>query len=201
MPTTDPAKERTALQTIIEVLSDLPQEAQRRLLTAASVFLDIGDANIGNRASEVAVQDRASLANSQQRYSFTGHSDLSPKDFVLEKRPQTDVDRIACLAFYMTHYRDTPHFNTTDLRELNSEAAQVNFSNPTQAANNALRAGLLTTAGKGKKQLTAAGEQYVAALPDTQAARAAAAAASPKRTRRSKSYKRAPKPRGPEHKQ
>ena len=35
---------------------------------------------------------------------------MSPKDFLMEKAPNTDVERIACLAYYLTHYRSTPHF-------------------------------------------------------------------------------------------
>jgi len=47
---------------------------------------------------------------------------MSPKDFLLEKQPRTDVERIACLAYYLTHYRATPHFKTIDLSILNTEA-------------------------------------------------------------------------------
>jgi hypothetical protein len=98
---------------------------------------------------------------------------LSPKEFLYEKRPVTDVDKIACLAYYLTHYRSSPYFKTFDLSQLNTEAAQIKFSNPAHAVDNATKAGLLVPAVKGQKQISAVGELYVQALPDRMAARAA----------------------------
>jgi hypothetical protein len=100
---------------------------------------------------------------------------LSPKAFLIEKRPQSDVERIACLAYYLTHYRDEPTFKTLDLSKLNTEAAQIKLSNPTRAVDNAAGAHFLIPAGQGKKQLSAIGELYVQALPDRSAARDAIA--------------------------
>ncbi len=104
----------------------------------------------------------------------------------MEKQPQTDVERVACLAYYLTHYRDTPHFKTLDLGKLNTEAAQPKFSNSTYASNNALKMGYLAPATKGQRQLSAAGEQFVTALPDRDAARSAMAKARPRRHARKK---------------
>ena len=94
----------------------------------------------------------------------------SPKEFMFQKQPRTDVERIACLAFYLATYRDTPHFKTPDLAKLNTEAAQPKFSNITYASDNATKAGYLALIQKGVKQITAPGEQFVAALPDREAA-------------------------------
>jgi hypothetical protein len=105
----------------------------------------------------------------------------TPKDFLREKVPKTDVERIACLAYYLTHYRDTPHFKTIDLSKLNTEAAQIKLSNPAKAVENATRAGLLVQAVKGAKQLSTYGETYVQALPDRDAARQSIAQARPRR--------------------
>ena len=41
--------------------------------------------------------------------TFSGDRTPSPKQFLSEKQPRTDVERVACLAFYLTHYRDTPN--------------------------------------------------------------------------------------------
>jgi hypothetical protein len=100
---------------------------------------------------------------------------------LLEKQPRTDVERIACLAYYLTHYRDTPHFANIDLAKLNTEAAQPKFSNTAYSANNALYQGYLAAAAKGQKQLSAAGEQFVRALPDRDAAKTAMSLAKPRR--------------------
>ena len=78
---------------------------------------------------------------------------------------------MACLAFYLTHYQDTAHFKTVDISRLNTEAAQMKFSNAAYAVTNATNAGLLVSAGKGYKQISAMGERYVEALPDMEAAK------------------------------
>jgi hypothetical protein len=96
---------------------------------------------------------------------------MSVKDFIFEKNPQTDPERMACLGYYLTHYLDTPHFKTQDLSRLNTEAAQRAFSNAAFAASNAYRDGFFVSASKaGHKQLSAMGERFVHALPDRAAA-------------------------------
>lgn len=104
--------------------------------------------------------------------AFSEERAMSAKDFLREKKPITDVDRIACLAYYLTHYLNTPHFKTFDLSKLNTEAAQIKFSNAAYAVDNATKTGLLVPASKGNKQISAMGEAYVQALPDRAAARA-----------------------------
>ena len=110
---------------------------------------------------------------------------MSPKEFLFEKKPQTDVERIACLAHYLTHYRSTPHFKTTDLSLLNTEAAQPKFANTAYSSNNAVKLGYLVSSTKGQRQLSAVGERFVFALPDREAAKEALASLK----RRSKTKK------------
>jgi hypothetical protein len=78
---------------------------------------------------------------------------------------------VVCLAFYLHHYRDIPHFVTLDISKLNTEAAQPKFTNAAQAVKNATNKGLIVPVSRGKKQLSAIGEQFVDALPERQAAR------------------------------
>jgi len=99
--------------------------------------------------------------------------DVTPKEFLLQKKPKTDVERIACLAYYLTHYRSAPHFKTAELAALNTEAAQPRFSNAAYAVSNATNCGYLVPATKGSKQISAQGEQFVLALPDRVAAKSA----------------------------
>jgi len=125
--------------------------------------------------------------------TFADSAELSPKDFLFRKQPQTDVERVACLAYYLTHYRETRHFKTVDISLLNTEAAQVKFSNAAYAVVNATNTGLLVPAGKGAKQLSAQGERYVEALPDRAAAKDILANARRRRARKaSKNKKESP---------
>jgi hypothetical protein len=109
---------------------------------------------------------------------------MSPKDFLFQKQPRSNVERIAALAYYLTHYRDTPHFKTLDLSKLNTEAAQPKFANATATANDAVKQGYLVPTSRGQRQLSAAGERFVAALPDRDAARAALSLGPPRRKAR-----------------
>jgi hypothetical protein len=104
------------------------------------------------------------------RPAFSEDNAPTPKEFLHQKQPKTDVERIACLAYYLTHFRNTPHFKTLDLGKLNTEAAQIKFSNTHYATDNATKAGYLAAAARGSKQITSWGEQFVAALPDRDAA-------------------------------
>lgn len=89
----------------------------------------------------------------------------------MEKSPKTDVERVACLAYYLTHYRSTPHFKTLDISTLNTEAAQPKFSNTAVSTNNAVKLGYIVPSTKGHRQLSALGERFVQALPDRNAAK------------------------------
>lgn len=93
-------------------------------------------------------------------------ADISPKAFMAQKKPASEIERLTCLAYYLSHNRNTNAFKTRDLTKLNTEAAQPNFSNPTVFARNADTAGYLSKAGGGSKQITALGEAVVEALPD-----------------------------------
>jgi len=96
-----------------------------------------------------------------------------PKEFVRIKDPKNDVQRVACLAFYLTHTRATAQFKAADLRALNTEAAGPSI-NMSRAANNATnQSRYLAVAGGGKKQITALGEEVVNALPDQEAVKEA----------------------------
>ena len=156
-----------------QVLADLVSmferanpESRERLFQTLGTFLGFTSAMArqdtphGGTAREAAT----SVAD------FTEDRSMTSKEFIALKQPRTDVERVACLAYYLTHYANTPHFKTVDISRLNTEAAQIKFSNPTVSVDNAAKYGYLVPAGKGLKQISALGEEYVAALPDRDAA-------------------------------
>lgn len=153
-----------ALTTIVTALKALDFETQKRTLQAVATFLGV---NV-NEYKETQIHSN----NSSRVVSFSENRDMSAKEFLREKSPKTDIERVVCLAYYLTHYKDTPHFKTLDLSNLNTEAAQPKFSNAAFSVVNATNAGLLVPAVKGSKQLSAAGELFVQALPDRDAAKA-----------------------------
>ena len=102
----------------------------------------------------------------------------------MEKSPQTDVERVVCLAFYLAHYRDVRYFKTADVSKLNTEAAQRKLANTTYSINTATQAGYIAPATKNAKQLSAMGERFVQALPDHAAAKDIRTSMRPKRARK-----------------
>lgn len=189
VPETDgTSSEFLALQALVNALQPLAGEARRRVLQAASTFLRINPV-----PPALALESSSSHhPASPSHRPFSEAGTMSPKEFLLEKQPRTDVERIACLAFYLTHYRDTPHFKTLELSKLNTEAAQQKFANAANATNNAVKMGYLIPSSKGQRQLGAAGEQFVRALPDRDSARAAMTRLRPRRaSRRSKATRAA----------
>ncbi len=156
------------LQTIISALSGLNDEDRIRIIQTVLTFYKL---SLGSSATK----PRGSIPTVNQDLSYSAESSVSAKEFLVEKQPRTDVERMACLAYYLTHYRSHPHFKTLDLNKLNTEAAQPKFSNAPYAAQNAVKMGYLALAEKGNRQLSAAGEQFVRALPDRDAAKQAMA--------------------------
>jgi hypothetical protein len=164
-----------AFQSIVNALNPLNDEARRRLLESAATLLRIEHRSQTPDRLAVSTDSLPLVQAGRSAAPFSSDTEMSPKEFLFEKKPQTDVERIACLAYYLTHYRATPHFKTMDLSLLNTEAAQPKFSNTAFSSNNAVKLGYLVPSTKGQRQISAAGERFVLALPDRAAAKEALA--------------------------
>lgn len=155
-----------AFNDIVIALKDLDEESQIRTLHAVTTFLGISLGAGGRTVSYSSPTLASENTNAKTDSYFSEDRTMSAKDFLKEKAPKTDIERIACLAYYLTYYNNTPFFKTIDLSTLNTEAAQPKFSNAALAVSNAAVAGLVVQAGSGNKQISAAGEEFVRALPD-----------------------------------
>lgn len=181
-PSENPPNEMNALQTVLTALTPLDQDVRKRLLKTVMMFFEINMySNTNSVRSEPSSPTYASPASDRIVSTFSENRSMSPKEFILQKKPRTDVERVACLAYYLTHYRDTPHFKTLDISKLNTEAAQIKFSNAAKAVDNATYSGYLIPSTKGQKQLSAGGELFVEALPDHAEAKTAMASARPRK--------------------
>jgi hypothetical protein len=153
---------------ILAILEPIPDDQKIRILKILNVYFGLEvepPQPIRSGATQIDSSGQSS------RLGFGQDLPISPKDFLFEKQPRTDVERIACLAFYLANYRETPYFKTVDLSNLNTEAAQPKFANAAVSSNNAQKMGYLASAGHGSRQLSAAGEQFVRALPDRETAK------------------------------
>lgn len=169
--------EAEILQKIVTALGPLSKDARRRLIETVITFF-------GQDILSSTQRSEASVSRPTFVPQFSEDRSASAKEFLLEKAPQTDVERVACLAYYLTHYRDTPHFKTIDISKINTEAAQRKFSNAAKAVDNATALGYLVPATKGQKQISAAGELFVQALPDRAAAKDVMAKTRPRKKSR-----------------
>jgi hypothetical protein len=116
--------------------------------------------------------------------------DLTPKQFMAQRKPANNYERVACLGYYLTHFREMPHFKTADINKLNIEAAH-SFSNAALFVMHATSSyHYLSSAGGGKKQITTLGEAVVEALPDRAKVQVAIAEHKPTRRRSSRGRKR-----------
>ncbi|MCH8147635.1 MAG: hypothetical protein IH987_06510 [Planctomycetes bacterium] len=159
-----------AAQDIAIILRDRDKDEQERILRWVSESLQLPSAAVGPpRHNTVSIRggpQDVHIATNDRKLSFADRETLSPKAFLHEKQPKTDIERVACLAYFLAYYRDTPHFKTLDISKLNTEAAQLKFSNPAHTVANATKGGLVAPAGKGAKQISAIGERFVDALPN-----------------------------------
>lgn len=169
------SSEAGVLQRIIKELSSLPRDAQQRILDAVCVFLGLIVPSRAALEPQLAAPQVQPGRNSS--FQFSEVDPPAVKHFLSEKNPQTDVERVACLAFYLARYRAMPHIKTKDITELNKESAHRSFSNTAVAVDNATKAGYLVPSIKGSKQISAYGERFVEALPDRDAAKQIMAAA------------------------
>jgi len=167
------------LTEILAALGKLEASRQERMLNTVATFLGLPIHSDSRRSTNGLATSNETQQN--QESLFSEDRSISPKQFMFEKQPKTDVERVACLAYYLTHYRGVSHFKTLDISKLNTEAAQVKFANAAVAVENATKRNYLAPASKGMKQLTALGEQYVLALPDRERARSMMETARPRR--------------------
>lgn len=152
--------ETKALQTVLEALAGLNDEVQQFVYQAAGQRLNLS-------AAPAAASSGATPPDGQT----TNEAGMTAKQFVAHKKPQTDVERVVVLGYYLAHRKNTPHFKTLDISKLNTDAAETPFTNASQAVTNATSQNrFLAAAGKGAKQMTAYGEDFVKALPDRAAA-------------------------------
>ena len=172
-----------AMDDALSAVAGLEVDEQRRVVLWLIDKLKLSDSvslNAGTLQVPPAPRLNAGVGGSEHKPTGTPTAKL----FMAQKKPKTDAQRVTCLAYYLTHFKDTSQFKTKELTDLNrKEAAGTPFSNPTVAIDNAKRDQLLSPAGSGKKQITVRGEALVEALPDGEKV-AAALAEHPVRRRK-----------------
>ena len=182
--TSDEQALASAFQQLADVLVPLKQELRVRAHAMVGAFLGVASSDAApveappskpaKRQSASAGRQSPAPARQSPAPAPAAASGKapSPKEFLAQKQPSTATEHVACLAYYLTHYRDMPQFKAADVSAINTEAGQRKFDNGTYSVNNATQAGYLVAVSRGMKQLAPAGQKYVDALPDRAAAKA-----------------------------
>src|SRR5438477_3510272 len=123
MPEDTNRNELEVLQQIIASLAAFDRDTQVRMLETAVTWLQIDGVKFTRPSGGFSLWDMATRPPEQtepaqpveREQRFSDRPDASPKEFLLDKEPRTDGERVACLAFYLTHYRNMAEFKTLDL--------------------------------------------------------------------------------------
>ena len=108
---------------IIQNLLPLDQYNRLRVYRTVGTFFGFEDSH---PLSDRYVNNRVSTSISREP-RFSTLEELTPKKFLLQKQPNTIVERVACLAYYLVHCRNIHNFNNIDISKLNTEAARPSY--------------------------------------------------------------------------
>jgi len=108
------------------------------------------------------------------------------RTFIRIKRPTTDVQRVACLGYFLVHTTGQQGFSSKDVGKAHTDSGEPSINMARALDNATRRAKYLSNRGPREKQLTTLGEDIVIALPDQEAVKAAESAAKNRTKRRVK---------------
>jgi hypothetical protein len=155
----------TVLTTVIAALATLPKEQQQWVMqTAASRF-----ALTVNSAAQTLPLVPSPVAPTSPTPENPGQT---VKAFIKAKNPKNDMQRVACLAYYLQHRKDISTFKSKDIDEQHEAAGGIKFNLAQAVANATNVSKYFAAAGEGKKRLTTLGEDVVEALPDLEKVKA-----------------------------
>jgi hypothetical protein len=154
-----------ALVTVVKALEALSDSDRQWVLvsaaskyTMASPVTQVGTGPTGAGATTLL----PALAGNAQ----AALAKKDPRAFIRAKKPTTDIQRVACLGYYIMQTTGNLGFTSKDVAKANTDSGEGSFNLP-RAMDNATRAAkYISNRGPREKQLTALGEDVVNALPD-----------------------------------
>ncbi len=182
-----------ALVAVVKALETLEEADRRWVLQSAANRWGVAVGNLaGNQSGVVTPNANGSWGAPPGASAGDVQSAIARKDaraFIRIKRPATDVQRVACLGYFIVQTSGNPGFSSKDVTKAHTDSGGSSL-NMTRALDNATRAAkYLSNRGPKEKQLTTLGEDVVVALPDQQAVKSVETSAKG-RGKRKKSRKR-----------
>jgi hypothetical protein len=161
-----------ALVVVVKALEPLPDADRQWVQSAASRWSIIVQ---GPAANSGVLSSNASGGSGQTHGGASStdiESAIAKKDvraFIRLKRPNTDVQRVACLGYFLVRTTGNHGSSSKDVSKAHTDSGGSKI-NMTRALDNATRqAKYLSNRGPREKQLTTLGEDIVVALPQQQA--------------------------------
>lgn len=156
-------QEFQAIQAALEALE--PLDPTQRQFAVSMILSRLGMGGTPGTAPGAGAPP--SVAAGAASAGVTGLGGIGVKEFLKQKAPTTDLERLVCLAYYLTHAMNTPSFSTKEITKLNTDAHGMDFSNAAATAMNAVnQSKYLSSASGGRKRITTRGEAVVEAMPD-----------------------------------
>jgi hypothetical protein len=88
-------QELRVLTQILENLTKVDPESRQRILDTVVTYFRINRSS--NAALQSAVIPRLDQTSAEPGGSFSQDRSISPKQFIFQKQPKTDVEKVACL--------------------------------------------------------------------------------------------------------
>lgn len=176
-----------ALVVIVDALEALEDADRRWVLQSAASKWAIGlqqSANLGGLGGSSVIQPAPHVIpqNGGEADAAIARSDI--RAFVRAKRPTTDVERVACLGYFLLKTTGQAGFTSQAINVAHVESGGSAINMPRALDNATRRSKYLSNRGAREKQLTTLGEDVVEALPNRDAVAAAEQAAKAPRARK-----------------
>ena len=164
---TKPADKFEATRTVVDTIKDFDPKEQEMIFRWAAETLGLpqpfsaGTRGPGNAASTIAATPQPSILP-----AAASGSAQDIQSFVASKRPRSDVQFAAAVAYYYRFVAPEPEKKTSitekDLLDACRKVTRQRPKHPYMTLNNAFHAGLLDRPNKGSFSINAVGENLVA---------------------------------------
>src|SRR5580704_7976066 len=106
------------MESAFTALSGLKPEEKKRVLLWLWEKLDIQGSVPAATPSVFSPASAPAVPMSHAQVYPPGATPTA-KAFIVQKAPQTDVERVTCLGYFLANYKSLPQFKTRDLSALN----------------------------------------------------------------------------------
>lgn len=177
------SKKLNAIRRIVEELLKLDEDDRPDVVSFALKQIGLSSSSVSGFPS----RDQNSVDDGPDT-----NLDESMADFVKSKKPQTEYQRVAVIAYYREHKQGKKEFKNAEMSQANTqEARQSKISNITDVVSKARDRYKFFTKGAGKAthQLSTLGADIVNALPDQEEVRALIADSKTRKRKKKKAKK------------